>query len=51
MEYLTIPCPYLFGLAMGKNPFDQSASVVFGRTAEPESFFLFQVLQTMPAPG
>jgi len=28
MEYLKIHYPYLFSLAMRKNPFDESASVV-----------------------
>jgi hypothetical protein len=33
MEYLQAHYPYLFHLAMRKNPFDASASVVIGRTA------------------
>ncbi len=32
MEYLGIHYPYLFHLAMRKNPFDASASVVIGKT-------------------
>jgi hypothetical protein len=33
MEYLRAHYPYLFSLAMRKNPFDTSASVVIGKTA------------------
>lgn len=33
MKYLKDQYPYLFSLAMRKNPFDTSASVVLGRTA------------------
>jgi len=31
MEYLKDHYPYLFHLAMRKNPFDSSASVIIGR--------------------
>jgi hypothetical protein len=33
MEYLRAHYPYLFSLAMRKNPFDTSASVVIGKGA------------------
>ena len=33
MEYLRAHYPYLFSLAMRKNPFDTSASVIIGKTA------------------
>jgi len=32
MEYLKIHYPYLFSLAMRKNPFDESASVIVRKT-------------------